>query len=92
MAQLDDQVIERQLDATDGWRREGDTIVKQYEFDDFLGSVEFVNALTGPAEEMGHHPDLVISWNRVTVSLSTHSEGGITDADFRLAAAIDGLA
>lgn len=75
----------------DGWRHEGMAIVKEFELRDFVGSVGFVNALTGPAEEMGHHPDLVISWNRVTVSLSTHSEGGITDADFRLAAAIDAL-
>jgi len=89
MALLGDGEVAHRLDTLDGWRREGDTIVKQYELADFKGSVAFVNALAEPAEMMGHHPDLVISWNRVTVSLSTHSEGGLTAADFELAAKID---
>jgi 4a-hydroxytetrahydrobiopterin dehydratase len=54
--------------------------------------VDFVNRLTPVAEEMNHHPDLSISWNKVKVSLSTHSEGGITENDFKLAAKIDSLA
>lgn len=91
MALLDDNEIEKRLETMDRWRREGRTIVKDFELGDFAGSVEFVNALAVPAEEMGHHPDLVISWDRVTVSLSTHSQGGVTEADLRLAAAIDSL-
>jgi 4a-hydroxytetrahydrobiopterin dehydratase len=50
-----------------------------------VASVDFVNRLVPPAEEMGHHPDLEISWNRVTVTLSTHSQRGLTEADFELA-------
>ena len=57
-----------------------------------MGSVDFVNRLTPIAEEMNHHPDLAISWNKVNVSLSTHSEGGITENDFELAAKIDSVA
>lgn len=91
MALLGDGEVAQRLDTLDGWRREGDRIVRQYELADFRGSVAFVNALTEPAEKMGHHPDLVISWNRVTVSLSTHSEGGLTAADFEFAAKIDRL-
>jgi len=53
--------------------------------------VKFVDGLVGPAEEMGHHPDLEISWDTVTVTISTHSEGGLTAADFELAAKVDAL-
>jgi 4a-hydroxytetrahydrobiopterin dehydratase len=92
MAILDDREIEERLEALGGWERRGNEIVREFRFDDFVGSVEFVDALVGPAEHMGHHPDIAISWNRVTVSISTHSEGGLTVADFELAAAIDRLA
>ncbi|MDQ5832013.1 MAG: 4a-hydroxytetrahydrobiopterin dehydratase, partial [Actinomycetota bacterium] len=60
--------------------------------DDFKGSVDFVNRLTPEAEEMNHHPDLEISWNRVTVTLTTHSEDGLTANDFELAGRISRLA
>ena len=92
MALLDDSEIQSRLEALEGWERDGDAIRKQFKLDDFVGSVEFVKQLVEPAEEMGHHPDLEISWNRVTVSLSTHSEGGLTEADFELARRIDDLA
>lgn len=75
-----------------GWERDGDALVHQFEFANFVGSVDFVNRITPIAEEMNHHPDLAISWNKVTVSLSTHSEGGITENDFELAAKIDSVA
>ena len=92
MPVLSDEEIEGRLGDLDGWTREGDSLRKQFELDDFKGSVDFVNRLTPPAEEMNHHPDLEISWNKVTVSLSTHSQGGITDNDFELAQKIDGVA
>jgi 4a-hydroxytetrahydrobiopterin dehydratase len=66
--------------------------VREFEFTNFVGSVDFVNRITPIAEEMNHHPDLAISWNKVNVSLSTHSEGGITENDFELAAKIDSVA
>lgn len=91
MALLENEEIEKRLGSLGGWNREGDAIRRQFELDDFMGSVRFVNALAEPAEEMNHHPDLEISWNKVTVSLSSHSEGGLTAADFDLAEKIDRL-
>jgi 4a-hydroxytetrahydrobiopterin dehydratase len=92
MAVLSDDEVAQRLEGLDGWERKGDAIVKDFKLADFKGSVEFVNALTPVAEEMNHHPDLEISWNTVSVSLSTHSEGGLTENDFELAGKIDGLA
>jgi 4a-hydroxytetrahydrobiopterin dehydratase len=91
VAVLSNEEVQEQLGGLSGWSREGDTIEKVFELDDFKGSVGFVDRLTPLAEEMNHHPDLKISWNKVTVSLSTHSEGGLTAADFELAGKIDGL-
>jgi len=92
MAPLNDSEIEARLSEHPGWERQGDSIRKSFERGDFVGSVNFVQSLVGPAEAMGHHPDLELSWDKVTVSLSTHSEGGVTAADFELAAKIDALA
>jgi 4a-hydroxytetrahydrobiopterin dehydratase len=89
---LSDEEIESRLAEREGWRREGDAIVRELDRGDFVGSARFVGAIVGPAEELGHHPDLEISWATVTVRISTHSEGGITSADFELAERIDALA
>jgi 4a-hydroxytetrahydrobiopterin dehydratase len=91
MALLSDTEIDERLAGLDGWERRGDEIVKSFGRHDFVGSVKFVEALVPPAEAMGHHPDLAISWDTVTVTISTHSEGGLTAADFELAAKIDAL-
>lgn len=92
MALLSDSEVEARLAGLPGWEREGGEIVRRFERGDFVGSVRFVDALVAPAEEMGHHPDLEISWDTVTVRVSTHSEGGLTAADFELAAKVDALA
>jgi 4a-hydroxytetrahydrobiopterin dehydratase len=92
MALLGDDEIEAKLAGLDGWERRGDAIAKAFDRGDFVGSVGFVDSLVAPAEEMGHHPDVEISWSTVTVTISTHSEGGLTAADFELAAKIDALA
>jgi 4a-hydroxytetrahydrobiopterin dehydratase len=92
MALLGDSEIEAKLAGLQGWERRGDAIVKTFDRSDFVGSVRFVDSLVDPAEEMGHHPDLEISWSTVTVTISTHSEGGLTAADFELATKIDALA
>jgi len=92
MAKLGDEEIEARLGELDGWEREGDAIAKKFDRGDFVGSVKLVDAIVGPAEEMGHHPDLAISWSEVKVTIITHSEGGLTAADFKLAGAIDELA
>jgi 4a-hydroxytetrahydrobiopterin dehydratase len=89
---LSDEEIEVRLGAAEGWSRDGDAIVREFERGDFVGAVRFVDAIVGPAEELGHHPDVEISWATVTVRISTHSEGGLTAADFELAARIDALA
>ena len=91
MAVLSSDEIEQRLEALSGWSREGDVITREFDRGDFKGSVDFVNRLTPAAEEMNHHPDLSISWSKVKVSLSTHSEGGLTADDFELASRIDAL-
>lgn len=92
MALLSDSEIDERLDGLPEWRREGDAIMRVFDRDDFVGAVRFVDSLVEPAEEMGHHPDLEISWKDVTVRLSTHSEGGLTAADFEMAQLIEMLA
>jgi 4a-hydroxytetrahydrobiopterin dehydratase len=91
MALLSDSEVEERLAVLAGWERRGDAIAREFECGDFVGSVKFVDSLVEPAEELNHHPDLEISWATVTVTLSTHSEGGLTERDFELAARIDGL-
>ena len=92
MARLSDQEIEEALTNCDGWNRDGESIVKEFDRGDFAGSVDFVNAIAPGAEEMNHHPDLEISWSKVKVSISTHSEGGLTANDFELARKVDAAA
>jgi 4a-hydroxytetrahydrobiopterin dehydratase len=92
MATLGDEQVEQKLAELDGWQRDGDAITKTFDRGDFVGSVRFVDAMVPPAEEMNHHPDVAISWSEVKVALSTHSEGGLTENDFALAAKIDELA
>ena len=92
MALLSDAEVEEKLAGLAGWARSGEAIEKVFKRGDFVGSVEFVSSLVAPAEEMNHHPDLAISWDTVTVTISTHSEGGLTAADFELAAKVDALA
>ena len=92
MAVLSDSEIDSRLGGLPDWKRDGDALKRQFKFEDFQASVDFVNRITPAAEDMGHHPDLAISWNTVDVTLSTHSQGGITENDFELARQIDSLA
>jgi 4a-hydroxytetrahydrobiopterin dehydratase len=92
MALLGSNEIDAKLADLDGWERRGDAIGKSFKRGDFVGSVRFVDSLVEPAEAMGHHPDVEISWDTVTVTISTHSEGGLTGADFELAGKIEALA
>ena len=84
--------MQERLAGLPGWERNGEAIEKSFKRGDFVGSVAFVSSLVEPAEAMNHHPDLAISWDTVTVTLSTHSEGGLTANDFELAEKIDALA
>ena len=92
MELLSDSEIESRLAELEGWEREDQTIVKTFELADFVGSVAFIDRLVEPAEEMGHHPDLSVSWDKVRVSLTTHAAGGLTENDFELAKRIEGVA
>lgn len=91
MARLEQDEIDGRVDALKGWSLDEEAITKDFERGDFTGSVGLVNEIAPIAEELGHHPDLAISWDTVTVTITTHSEGGLTDADFELAQRIDGL-
>ncbi len=91
MARLEAEEIDERLSKLDGWSRQGEALVREQKSRDFLGSLEFVNRVAPVAEEMNHHPDLAISWDTVTVAITTHSEGGLTEKDFTLAERIDAL-
>lgn len=84
---LSDDEIEAQL--PDGWERDGDEIVRAYEFDDYLDGVEFATRVAEVAEEEFHHPEMIIGYQEVEVRLTTHDAGGITDQDLRLAQLFD---
>ena len=91
MALLSDEQIERGLAASE-WRREGDAIVRDFKVADFATAMAFVNQVAEMAEEANHHPDILVhGWNQVRFTLSTHSQGGITQNDLDLARGIDGL-
>ncbi|MBP9771592.1 MAG: 4a-hydroxytetrahydrobiopterin dehydratase [Candidatus Pacebacteria bacterium] len=72
-----------------GWILEGKSLVRAFEFKDFAEALVFVNKVGTEAEKVEHHPDITIAYNKVTLTLSTHSEGGLTEKDFDLAKAIN---
>jgi len=74
------------------WETDEKKLERTFEFDDFSSAIDFVNAVAEIAEEEDHHPDIDIRWNKVHLTLATHSEGGLTDLDFQLAVKIDTLA
>jgi 4a-hydroxytetrahydrobiopterin dehydratase len=84
--------IDQRMKTLTGWTLEGDAIRKQYTFADFLAAIAFVNRLAPEADRADHHPDILINYKRVTLTYSTHSEGGLTDKDFGGAAVADRLA
>jgi 4a-hydroxytetrahydrobiopterin dehydratase len=91
MALLDEAAITAELTTVPDWKRQGAEIVKVRKLQDFAAALAWVNAVGQLAEDAGHHPDIDIRWNTVTLRLSTHSEGGLTAADFALARRIDTL-
>ena len=88
-ALLSDIEIQRMLGKIPGWSRKGDSITKTFQFKDFLSAIDFVGGVAGVAEKANHHPDIDIRYNKVTFTLSTHSESGITQKDLDMAAQID---
>jgi 4a-hydroxytetrahydrobiopterin dehydratase len=88
---LSDSEIEGRLRDSD-WRREGDEIIRDWKFGDLSEAMAFVNRVAEAAEEANHHPDILVhSWNNVRLSLTNHSAGGLTEADFQMAGKFDGL-
>jgi 4a-hydroxytetrahydrobiopterin dehydratase len=84
-ARLTQTQISQQLQDIPGWKLKGQQLSRTFYFKNFVDAIAFVNRLVEPAETAGHHPDLSISYNRVTVSLTTHDAGGLTQKDFDLA-------
>ncbi len=88
---LSDREISDRLRDGD-WRREGDEIVRDWRFEDFAEAIAFVNRVAGVAEDANHHPDILVhGWNKVRLSLTNHSAGGLTSADFEMAQKFDAL-
>lgn len=89
MAKLSPEDVTAGLERLPGWRRDGDTIERTYELPDFRTALAFVAYVGELAEQMNHHPDVDIRYDKVRLALSTHSEGGLTGNDLTLARRID---
>lgn len=82
---LTEEEVTRQLTALDGWSRDGDAIRSEYKATSFADGIEFVRLVAADADDMNHHPDIEISYTTIRWTLSTHSEGGLTQLDIELA-------
>jgi 4a-hydroxytetrahydrobiopterin dehydratase len=91
MKLLTEDEVQAALERAIGWERADTEIIKTVKLADFAHAMLYVGAVAHLAEVANHHPDIAISWNTVTLTLSTHSAGGLTEADFRLAAQISAL-
>jgi 4a-hydroxytetrahydrobiopterin dehydratase len=83
-----DQITDK-LKSLPGWEYKGDAIVKLFRFTEFMDGIEFINRVAEIAEAADHHPDITINYTRITFSCSTHSDGGVTEKDFKLASNIE---
>lgn len=92
MPALNEAEIRNELSNLAGWSCSGNAIHKTFTFESFMPGIGFVNRIAEAAEKAQHHPDIAIHYNVVSISLSTHSEGGVTPKDFALAGQIDALA
>jgi 4a-hydroxytetrahydrobiopterin dehydratase len=91
MSKLNASEIKSALAAVPEWAKQDETISRMYQFKDFPAAVRFVNAVAELAERAWHHPDIDIRWNKVTLTLTTHDAGGLTEKDFTLAQEFDRL-
>jgi 4a-hydroxytetrahydrobiopterin dehydratase len=90
-AKLTEEQITTRLNTANGWTRAGDSIQKMYTLGSFAAALVFVGAVGHLAEAADHHPDILVQYKKVTLTLSTHSASGLTENDFALAAQIDAL-
>lgn len=91
MPKLTAAQIKSALVAVPDWKKTGVILARTFAFKDFPAAIRFVNAVAKLAEKAGHHPDIDIRWNKVVLTLSTHSDGGLTEKDFKLARQVDQL-
>jgi 4a-hydroxytetrahydrobiopterin dehydratase len=91
MKKLTAAQIKSALAKIPSWKKKGSIISRTYQFKDFPAAIKFVNAVAKLAEQVWHHPDIDIRWNKVTLALTTHDAGGLTDKDFTLAKKFDRL-
>jgi 4a-hydroxytetrahydrobiopterin dehydratase len=89
MARLSDEEARARLSSLSGWEIDGDRLRKRYTLDTFLSAIAFVRRVAELAEAADHHPDILIEYRNVTLTLTTHDSGGLTARDFSLAARID---
>ncbi len=89
MQTLDQTTVTGRLADLPGWEQREQSIVKTYKLRNFAQAMSFVNRVAAIAETANHHPDIDIRWNKVTLVLSTHSAGGLTDNDFQVAGQIE---
>ncbi|GMV24876.1 MAG: putative pterin-4-alpha-carbinolamine dehydratase [Phycisphaerae bacterium] len=92
MAKLTTKQIDAGLKDVPEWTSTGDAIQRTFQFSDFVAAMAFVNAVAASAEKAQHHPDILVRYNKVTLTLSTHDAGGLTRKDFDLARLVDGQA
>jgi 4a-hydroxytetrahydrobiopterin dehydratase len=92
MDKLSDQQRDEALERLSDWQAQGEAITRTFQLRDFGRAIDFVNAVAEMAEDANHHPDIDIRYNKVTITLTTHSAGGLTRHDIELAAGIDAIA
>ena len=83
------KIIQERMKKIPEWELNEDSISRSFEFDEYLPAIDFVNTVAEIAEEAQHHPDISISYTNVTLVLTTHSKGGLTESDFEVAIRID---
>ena len=91
MKKLNASEVKNALATVPDWKKKGAAIARTYPFNDFPAAIKFVHAVAGIAEQAWHHPDIDIRWNKVTLALTTHDTGGLTEKDFDLARKFDAL-
>jgi 4a-hydroxytetrahydrobiopterin dehydratase len=92
MDKLTEDQIAQRLKAVKEWSGNGSSIQRTFQFKDFVEAMKFVNRIADEAERVEHHPDILIRWNKVTLTLNTHDAAGVTEKDFDLAATADRFA
>jgi 4a-hydroxytetrahydrobiopterin dehydratase len=92
MEKLPQEDLDARLESFPDWSISGDALQRTFTFEDFLGAMAFVNRVAELAEQHQHHPDIMIRYNKVTLTLTTHDAGGLTEKDFALAGDTDGVA